>query len=337
MLEQEITIVWPHPPDPSGGPGTFQQHVIDNGLDFGIRTIDGLDQLPDVVLVTAGTRRLWWLWRLRRREVRIVQRLDGVHWRDYLQPIGLKAKTRAYLSSSIVAFIRRHLADYIVYQSEFVREHWNRRFGTIPTPDTVVLNGTNLDAFKPSSTASPQKPVLLAVEGDIQPGTWVVEIVTEIATTLVPDVLSKVALVGEASDQDRARLEAVDGVELMGSFPRATMPDIYRSADLFLNLEVHPPCPNSVVEALASGLPVAAFDTGSARELIGNEAGVLVPYGADAWKLEKPDIGAMIEAIRQMVGQQASMSAAARDRSRSLLSLDRMLEGYRRAFDDSLR
>ncbi len=201
----------------------------------------------------------------------------------------------------------------------------------------MVLNGTNLDAFKPSSTPSPQKPVLLSVEGAIQPGTWVVEIVTDIAAALVPKVLSKVVLVGEASDRDRARLEAVDGVELRGTVPRATMPDIYRAADLFLNLEVHPPCPNSVVEALASGLPVAAFDTGSARELVGEEAGVLVPYGADAWKLEKPDIGAMIGAIRHMAAQRVSMSRQARERARSLLSLSRMLTGYREAFDESLR
>lgn len=337
MTRREITVVWPHPPDPTGGPGTFQQHVIDNGPDFGIRTIDGLHELPDVVLVTAGTRRLLWLWRLRRRGVRVVQRLDGVHWREFLQPIGLKAKMRAYLSRADVAIIRRHLADYIVYQSEFVREHWNRRFGEVSVPHSVVLNGTNLDAFKPSATTSPQKPVLLSVEGDIQPSTWVVEIITEIVTTLVPDVLSKVVLVGDPSDPDRTRLEAVDGVEIRGTVPRATMPDIYRTADLFLNLEVHPPCPNSVVEALASGLPVAAFDTGSARELVGEEAGVLVPYGTDAWKLEKPDIGSMIGAIRHMAAQRVSMSKKARERARSLLSLSRMLTGYREALDESLR
>ncbi len=333
MSEREITIVWPHPPDPSGGPGTFQQHVIDKGSKYGIRTVDESHRLPDCVLVTAGTRRLWWLWRLRRRGVRVVQRLDGVNWRDYLQPIGLRSKLRAYLGSRLVAFIRRHLADHIVYQSEFVRDHWDRAHGRVSTPTTVVLNGTDLRRFKPAEGTTHGGTILLCVEGSFQPGTWVPETISEIADRLIPSVLSTIRLIGRMDEDDKARLECIEGVDVMGEVPRKEMPDHYRDAQLFLNLEVHPPCPNSVVEALASGLPVASFDTGAARELVGDSAGILVPYGSDPWKLQRPDIEGLVVAIEQLAHDRGAVSALARERAKERLSTGQMLTGYGQALN----
>ena len=46
------------------------------------------------------------------------------------------------------------------------------------------------------------------------------------------------------------------------------------------------------MEALACGMPVVSFDTGALPELVTQDAGRVVAYGADAWRLEPPDIAA---------------------------------------------
>ncbi len=40
-----------------------------------------------------------------------------------------------------------------------------------------------------------------------------------------------------------------------------------------------------MIEALACGLPVLAFDSGSIRELVDDHSGGILPYDADVWKL----------------------------------------------------
>src|SRR6185295_2938242 len=79
-------------------------------------------------------------------------------------------------------------------------------------------------------------------------------------------------------------------VKFLGTIPREQIPQLARSSHLMYCAEVNPPCPNSVIEALACGLPVVGFDSGSLKELVSEDAGRIVPYGADPWKLETPQI-----------------------------------------------
>jgi glycosyltransferase involved in cell wall biosynthesis len=97
---------------------------------------------------------------------------------------------------------------------------------------------------------------------------------------------------------------------------------------MLFSAEINPPCPNSVIEALASGLPVLGFDTGSLRELVGEHAGRLAPYGGDPWKLQPPDVPALVEPALEILGDQPRFRRAARERAEQLFGLDRMVDEY---------
>ena len=64
---------------------------------------------------------------------------------------------------------------------------------------------------------------------------------------------------------------------------------IYSGKVIFFCLEINPPCPNSVIEAIASGVPITGYDTGSLKELITPGAGLVIPYDVNVWKQEDPD------------------------------------------------
>jgi glycosyltransferase involved in cell wall biosynthesis len=123
-------------------------------------------------------------------------------------------------------------------------------------------------------------------------------------------------------DQSRFRLQFMDTVA------REHIPWLMRSAHLLFSAEVNPPCPNSVIEALSCGLPVIGFDTGSLSELVQGDAGRLVPYGANPWKLELPDIPALGTAAAEVLDDQQRFRTSARDRAESVFDVEHMVDEY---------
>ncbi len=110
--------------------------------------------------------------------------------------------------------------------------------------------------------------------------------------------------------------------------PGEQIPEVDRSAHLLYSADVNAACPNSVIEALACGLPVLAYDTGALPEMISGGAGRIVPYGGDPWKLDSPDLPALVEAAGDILQNQDAYRRAARVRAEQVFSLERMVQGY---------
>lgn len=317
----------------------------------------------DSVLVIGGTRDLPGLWRAKRRGAHIVQRLNGMNWLHRLQPTGIKHYLRAEYGNLILRSIRSRLADHIVYQSEFSRQWWQRIHGPTPVSFSVVHNAVDLEMYSPKSQASSDQrqaascklqdaggqlsnpcftlPAahyrILLVEGSLMGG---YELGLESAVKLVEqlntvhrDRLDKpveLLVAGRVSEAVQARWAQKTHIPLTwaGLMPAEQIPALDRSAHLLYSSDINAACPNSVIEALACGLPVLAFDTGALPELVTGDSGRVVPYGSDPWKLEHPDIPALAAAAIEILIDQPLFRSAARARAEAAFSLDRMLDGY---------
>jgi hypothetical protein len=53
-----------------------------------------------------------------------------------------------------------------------------------------------------------------------------------------------------------------------------------------------------------------------------------VPYGANPWKLETPDISALALSAEKILTEQNQFRVAARRRAESVFGLDQMVESY---------
>jgi len=104
--------------------------------------------------------------------------------------------------------------------------------------------------------------------------------------------------------------------------------DLDRSAHLLYSADLNAACPNAVVEALACGLPVLAFDSGALPEMVIGGAGRVVPYGGDPWRLDPPDLDALAAAAVDILLNQDRYRAAARARAVEVFGLEGMLAGY---------
>jgi glycosyltransferase involved in cell wall biosynthesis len=101
-----------------------------------------------------------------------------------------------------------------------------------------------------------------------------------------------------------------------------------RSSHLLFASDLHPACPNSVIEALACGLPVVSFNTGALGELVTGDAGRLAEYGADSWNVDPPDLDGLADAARQVLADQPRFRAGARARALDGLGVEAMADGY---------
>jgi glycosyltransferase involved in cell wall biosynthesis len=320
----------------SGGPASFQARLAEGLARRGVQVCYDPDEACDAVLIIGGTRRLDALWRARRRGVRLVQRLNGMNWLHRLRRTGLRHYLRAEYGNWLLAFIRARLADGVVYQSEFSRQWWERRRGPTPVPSRVVHNGVDLTVFTPQG---PERPPadrfrLLLVEGNLGGGYETgLEIALRLAGLLAERLPVEWMVAGRLAADLQAQIQARSPVPLVwaGKVPTAQIPALDRSAHLLYSADIHPACPNAVIEALACGLPVLAFETGALPELVTGDAGRLVPYGGDPWKLDPPDVPALAAAAAEMLADLPRFRRAARTRAEAAFGLDNMVEAYLQA------
>lgn len=113
-----------------------------------------------------------------------------------------------------------------------------------------------------------------------------------------------------------------------GLLPGERIPEIDRSAHLLYSADLNAACPNSVIEALACGLPVLSFDTGALAELVPGDAGRVVPYGGDPWKLEPPGVSGLVNAAQEILLGGERFRAAARDHAEANFGLQGMVDKY---------
>lgn len=330
----------------TGGMASFRAKFEDGLRKRGIEVTYNPDDDSDALLVIGGTRHLLPLWRTKRRGLRIVQRLDGVNWVQRVRWSGLRYSLRAEFGNALLAFIRNNIADRVVYQSEFIRGWWEDWYGVARVPGHVILNGVDLEAYTPivRDAKGPQSGVphhppyhLLVVEGSLagglDAGLQAAVHLVEILSEAFPIRLTVAGAV-DARAKERLEKEGKTPLEFLGFVPRERIPELMRSSHLLFSAEINPPCPNSVIEALACGLPVIGFDTGSLCELVGEDAGRLVPYGGDQWRLETPDVPALAKAVGEVLGAQERFRSAARARAEELLGIDKMVEEYLRVLLD---
>lgn len=322
-----------------GGTASFQKKFAAGLKQRGIATTFDLTE-PGIsaVLVIAGTRHLGLLSGVKRRGIPLVQRLDGMNWLHRRKWVGVKKFCRSEINNWILAVIRRFYADRIVYQSHFSQIWWETVYGKIHTASQVTWNGVDLRTYSPVGSAlPPEKEVLLqVVEGRFDAGNLsdldnAVNLAEEIQRRVDRPVYLRVAA-GIPAELQAPWKDRLNGrITFLGGVTREQIPDLDRTAHLLFSAEINAACPNAVIEALACGLPVAAYDTGSLSELVTGDSGRVVPYGADYWHLEPPQIFPLADATLEILDHQDYFRAQARRRAEQAFGLDEMVDSYLRA------
>jgi glycosyltransferase involved in cell wall biosynthesis len=309
---------------------------FENGLHArGVDVTYDLSKPADATLVLAGTRHLLPLWKARSRGQRVVQRLDGINWVHKKRNTGLKHYLRAEYGNLNLSLIRSRIATKIIYQSEFSRKWWEDWYGKTRVSSSVIHNGVDLNTYSVGrdniSSYPPYK--LLLVEGSLGGG-YEMGLDNAIRMTEILQekhkLLVQLMVIGKISDEHKKQVEAKTNISInwIGTVPREQIPDMDRSAHVLFSADLNAACPNSVIEAMACGLPVVAFDTGALNELVVGDSGRVVPYGGNPWNIDPPDVESLADASVEVLQNQPRFRKSAREQAEKNLGLDQMVDKY---------
>jgi sugar transferase (PEP-CTERM/EpsH1 system associated) len=264
-------------------------------------------------------------------------RLHGEHGRD----VGdLDGSNRKYQR------VRRLYRPFVTHQVALSRDlarYLVERVGVPRAQVTQLYNGVDAALFAPAGqrAAIPGCPFAGA-------GLWIVGTVGRMQAVKDPQNLVRAfvrALAIEPALRARLRLVMVGdgalygevnamlaraGVQDLAWLPgeRDDVADVLRGLDAFVLPSLAEGVSNTILEAMACGLPVIATDVGGNGELVvEGRTGTLVP-AADAEALAR----AIVAQARDPVAARAQ-GTAGRERVLSTFSLDAMVDGYRRLYD----
>lgn len=148
-----------------------------------------------------------------------------------------------------------------------------------------------------------------------------------------PGLRDRLRLVMVGDGPLRAEAQAVlaqAGVAQLAWLPgeRADVPDVMRGLDCFALPSLAEGISNTILEAMASGLPVVATAVGGNPELlVDGQTGELVPPG------DVETMAASIAGLASDPARAAAMGAAGRQRAEQCFSLPAMVGAYRQLYD----
>lgn len=269
-------------------------------------------------------------------------RIHGEHGRDVSD---LDGSNRTYQR---VRRIYKPFVHHYFALSRDLESYLAQKINVTPERMTQVYNGVDFSRFGPGPQARAQ------IEGlpFTAPEHWIIgtvgrmqEVKDQItlarafvqAVQLMPGLRSRLrlAMVGDGPLRTQAeRILAEAGMAELAWLPgeRADVPQIMRALDCFVLPSKAEGISNTILEAMATGLPVIATDVGGNADLVAHgETGTIVPANSPA---------AITEALAPLARDPElarRMGRAGRVRAQERYSLQAMVATYQGVYDQQLR
>jgi len=232
--------------------------------------------------------------------------------------------------------------DRLVAVSEAIRQGVVQ-YDRVPEAKTMVIhNGAELGRFsgerkgkavREEFGVAPDAP-LLGLVGRLVPSKGIEYLLEAMELILSRHPSAKLAIVGEGALMEGLKAQAAalgvsESVIFTGN--RRDVPDILDALDIFVLSSVKEGLPNSIIEAMASGLPIVSSDVGGVSELISHEeTGLLVP------PREPKALALAVKHLLSNPDEASRMAMAAKEYALSNLSIEGTARKWERLYTSLL-
>ena len=270
---------------------------------------------------------------LRKRGIPLVINQNGVFYPGWY-PTGWQNMNRTMAHGY-------HRADHVFWQSEFCRRAADKYLGPRSGPGEILNNAIDLTRFKPSVRSATDTPqVLMSGKFDAERFYRLESAIAGIAAAHRQGIKCNLRVAGKMTpgcratfDRHVAKAGIGNHVSFTGPYTQAEAPQIYAEADIYLTTAHMDPCPNAVIEALASGLPVIHTSTGGPPELVGPDAGVQLETAEDFSDVSTPRATDIASALETALSERLNMSRAARYRAEERFDITNWIRRHQDVFE----
>ncbi|MEW6486466.1 MAG: glycosyltransferase [Thermodesulfobacteriota bacterium] len=224
-------------------------------------------------------------------------------------------------------FVQRWVREYTCVSQAMVG--WLRREVGVRRPITQIYNGIDALRYRPGPEGQALRETLgiapnsfvLGVVGRLDPIKDHATLFRAFSRLHAADVGARLLVLGDGPERSRLESEAGEGVLFLGD--RREVPELLRVLDVFVLPSRNEGISNTILEAMAAGLPVVATRVGGNPELVQDGlTGALVPPG-DALAL-----AAALEHYRAQPEAARTHGEAGRARVLERFAVDRMVASY---------
>ena len=176
-----------------------------------------------------------------------------------------------------------HNASYVFWQSKFCKLAANKFLGKREGPGEILFNAVDLNIYKPTPKRNNNFTFLVLGKFDVISSYRIIDTIhafhlfnkkIDDSRLLVAGFLPKALFKKCVALIKHYQLES--SVTFYGEFDQHVAPNIYNKSHSYIHLKYMDSCPNTVIEAMACGLPVIATNTGGCSELVKSDNGYLI-------------------------------------------------------------
>jgi len=240
------------------------------------------------------------------------------------------------------------MTDRYIVLSQDLRQYLLEKVRIPPRKIIVISNGVDIDRFRPAlyreRPALPERfagkdEIIIGTVGRMEPVKDQLNLVRAFIqlTGQCPEgsVSLRLMMIGDGSLREPAiHLLGQAGLDDIAWLPgaRDNIPELLQNMDIFVLPSLAEGISNTILEAMASSLPVVATDVGGNAEL--------VEHGRTGFLVQQGDPAVLAAAIRRYIDDPAlrrEHGDAARRRCEALFSIDSMVNNYLEFYDNLLK
>lgn len=315
-----------------GGTVTFAQKFSDAARNNGIEVSNKFSLNFNTLFIIADCS-LWYPIMAKFLGKQVVQRLDGVY-----HPATPAGKWYP-LYNLKMQIIHNFLADTVIYQSEFSKHSCETFLGrTRAEKTTIIYNGVDTESIPTKQIPSLDKTTVeLLTFAKFRRRDQIEPIIESVK--LLDSQKFTLHIFGSYTENLEALFKNLPpNVIFHGKKSNEELLQILHQYDIFLFSD-QSACPNSVLEAMAAGLPVVAFDRGSISELVkSGYNGEIVPVRTgthqfeETYPFEAKNIHMAFRAIENVRVHLSLFSNNAITHTHEHFSLSKMIKAYYEIF-----
>ena len=302
-----IKIGFPLGLNNEGGPSNFLKSLKNsyksNNL---LKTSIYLDPTVDLIISSSIVRNPW--------NKPHIMRLDGIYYGSHINKKEIDKK-----NSPIINGIKN--AKGLIFQSKFSKFIINNFFSVNPKiPNTIINNGVDLKKFSKEgynlreNLGIKNSDLVFITSANFRAQKRLEDIINSFIN--YKKIVNKNMYLIIIGNLDKRYRDLPKEIIFTGKIKHSSMSNWYRTADVCLFYSILDWCPNNVVEALASKLPVLCTNLGGTRELIElTNGGIIVDADQEVdfknINLEnppKPDQGKILNGIHEIVKNKNGIS-----------------------------